>query len=171
MTKIVNLIGAPSSGKTTTRSYLMNRLRIEHPEIKTEEVTEYAKELVYENPELLNDQFFVTAEQHRRIKRYDNKVDLVLVDSPIILGAIYNKTLPQDSWRHFVMDLFDSYNNINFFLPPLKLVNNYGRVHNSAESIEIQEQIEKLLAFYSIPYFDHISNSETYNKLMEIIHV
>lgn len=168
MTKIVNLIGAPSSGKTTTRNYLMNRLRIEQSKIQTEEVTEYAKELVYENPALLADQFYVTSEQNRRIQRYNNKVDVVLVDSPIILGVVYNQTLPP-SWETFVIDLFNSYENVNFLLPPMQFGNSYGRVHNYEEANEIHSKIRKLLTKYDIHYSDHFSNIDTYNKLLGII--
>lgn len=166
MTKIINLLGAPSSGKSVLRAYLYNRLKIES-KLKIEEVTEFAKDLVYENPSLLEDQFYVTAEQHRRIRRLIGKVDIVINDSPIILGAIYNQTLPS-IWNKFLAELYQQYDNITLLLTP-QTFQQYGRIHNQSEVTNIHIKLMNFLYNNNIPFEKHTDNISTYNYIQKVI--
>lgn len=166
MTKIINLIGAPSSGKSVLRAYLYNRLKIESSQ-RIEEVTEFAKDLVYENLNLLKDQFYVTAEQNRRIQRLLGKVDVVVNDSPIILGAIYNDSLPP-VWDKFLADTFEQYDNINFLLMPGKF-ESFGRVHKESDILEIHNKITSYLYTHNIEFYKHKSNNETYEQIISLV--
>lgn len=167
MTKIINLIGAPSSGKSVLRAYLYNRLKIESSH-SIEEVTEFAKDLVYENPSLLKDQFYVTAEQNRRIHRLVGKVDVVVNDSPIILGAIYNDSLPP-IWDKFLADTFKQYDNINFLLMPGSKFESYGIVNKQTEIVDIHNKITSYLYAHSIEFVKHANNNDTYEHITKVI--
>lgn len=72
--KLINLYGGPGTGKSTTRSGLFCLMK--RAGLKVEEVTEYAKDLTYEESwALLKNQQHVTGEQDRRQRRLLGKVD------------------------------------------------------------------------------------------------
>ena len=63
--KIINLIGAPGSGKSTTAAGIFYNLKMKG--IKCELLTEYAKDRVWEeNFMALNDQLYIFAKQNHK---------------------------------------------------------------------------------------------------------
>ena len=85
---MVNFYAGPSSGKTTAALELTAALK--KAGYNVEYVSEYAKELVLENrTDELNDQQKVTDEQYRRFDRIRNSADIIVTDSPILLGLVY----------------------------------------------------------------------------------
>ena len=85
---IVNLFGGPGVGKSTTAFYLMAKLKMNG--IDCEYTPEFAKDKVWEgNLDVFNCQFFVTGRQAWQIRRLFNKVEVIITDSPIALGATY----------------------------------------------------------------------------------
>ena len=86
---VVNLFGGPGTGKSTTAAELFSELK--HRGIRAELVTEVAKDLCYEKSPLLGDQLHILSEQHRRLARLRDQVDIVITDAPISLGEIYGQ--------------------------------------------------------------------------------
>lgn len=152
--KVVNLFGGPSSGKSTAASGLHYMLKINGH--RAEIVTEYAKELVYEDRVsfLLNRQELVFAEQHRRLHRLIDKIDYAVTDSPILLSCIYASDVlfGANHFRDFVKCVFLSYDNINVFLERPASFEKENRVHNKQESMMIDEQIKQLLTDLGLKY-------------------
>ena len=110
---VINLFGAPGSGKSTGAAYIFSQLKMMN--INCELVTEYAKDLTWEKRELsLGCQEYIFGKQSFRMKRCRDKVDVIITDSPIPLGIFYNSDPVLDEcFNHTVMNVFDTYNNNN----------------------------------------------------------
>ena len=77
-TIVVNLFGAPGSGKSTGAAYIFSKLKMLG--VDAELVTEYAKDKVWENNTIaLSNQTYVFGKQHFRISRCEDKVDVIIV--------------------------------------------------------------------------------------------
>lgn len=90
--KVINLYGASGSGKSVLRADLFSFYKKKG--YKVEEVTEFAKDLAYENHGLLkacdfNSQVIILGEQLRRVERLRKEVDISISDSPLDIGCIY----------------------------------------------------------------------------------
>ena len=105
---IVNLFGAPGSGKSTGAAYIFSQLKMLG--VDAELVTEFAKDKVWENnTEVLNNQTYVFGKQHFRISRCADKVDVIVTDSPLLLSAIYNHSeLLGEEFNNLVAKIFKS---------------------------------------------------------------
>lgn len=149
---VINLFAGPGCGKSTVAAETFSYLKRNN--IKVELVTEYAKDLVYEKRfNVLQDQLYIFAKQNRRLLRLLNEdVDVAITDSPLLLSAIYYK-INNGKSKHFtelVKEVFSSYNNINFFLNRNVNYNyqQYGRLQDYAEALELDNKIKKLLLSY-----------------------
>lgn len=148
--KIINLISGPGSGKSTTAAHLFALMK--HKRLSCELVLEYAKKVVYEGHlNLLSDQLYIAAKQNRQLERLRGQVDYVVTDSPLILSNIYGASL-SDSFNNLILETFDSYDNIVFFIKRAKPYVKIGRTQDEAQSDEISEKIKNMLTAYKIPY-------------------
>ena len=90
-TIVVNLIGSPGSGKSTTAAGLFYNLK--KLGINCEMALEYAKDKVYEESfKTMDDQLYIFGKQYHRMWRLKNLVDVIITDSPLLLSIYYNKT-------------------------------------------------------------------------------
>lgn len=87
MTLVVNLFGAPGSGKSTTAAHVFALLK--YRGINCELVQEYAKELCWQGVLRQHSQEDIFKEQRKRVCRLLGKVDVVITDSPSELSYIY----------------------------------------------------------------------------------
>lgn len=144
MTKVINLFAGPGAGKSTTAAGLFFELKTR--DIKCELVTEYAKDMTYEKRQnTLQDQLYMLAKQNQRIKRLQGVVDFVITDSPLIIGLAY---LPPNYYKNFkplVFELFNSYDNENFFIFRTKKYQEYGRNQTEEQAREKDNIILGLL--------------------------
>jgi len=152
----INLFGGPGTGKSTTASGLFNKMK--KAGYKVELVTEYAKDLVYSKSFFrLKDQLYILAKQHHPLFKLESQVDFVIIDSPLLLSIVYSQDsdhLPKSLFDQLVMEMFNSYKNINFYLERGESeFQEFGRVHNLKESIQIDKEILKVLNLPGIPFF------------------
>jgi deoxyadenosine/deoxycytidine kinase len=153
------LVG-PGIGKSTFAAGLYAEMKQQN--INVELVTEFAKDCVYEKQfELLkNDQLFLLAQQNRRLQRIEQSnenVQFVITDSPLLLGKIFanknNYARNFTSFQNLVVDLFESYDNINLVLDrSLISYQSEGRVESYSESLEIDKLILNELNFWKMNY-------------------
>ena len=141
---VVNLFGAPGAGKSTVAAGVFHQLK-QRGHI-AEYAPEYAKELVWEGRgDLLADQLYILAQQNRRLMRVDGRVDVVITDSPLLLSAVYIPPGYPSSFKPFVVDMFRSYRNLNFYLHRTVPYQNVGRVHTAEEAVCIGQAQRDLL--------------------------
>jgi nicotinamide riboside kinase len=152
-TLVVNLIAAPSSGKSTLMADIFAKLKWEN--IDCELVTEFAKDLVWEErTETFKDELYIFAKQNHRMFRVNGKVDVIITDRPLILTILYNNKYGKKSKEldELVYSEFDQYNNLNYFINRKKPYNPNGRNQTESESDEIAEELLNILYDYSIAF-------------------
>ena len=141
MTLVINLIGGPGSGKSTTAAGLFFLMKLAG--LKVELVTEYAKELSYdENWSDLKRQLHVLAEQERRQRRLVGKVDYIVTDSPLLTGLAYVSD-PRDfhGVEESSKSLFAHYDNVNFVIKRVKPYAKYGRNQTEDEARALDRRL------------------------------
>lgn len=176
---LINLFGGPSVGKSTCASELFSYMKKRGHNV--ENTYEFPKILAWDNNvEVIKDQFFVTANQHRNISRLYGKVEHIIVDSPIILGLIYknwyddSNSYPSnfydETYDKFIFSLFKKYDSINIYL---RRNNNKfeenGRLQNYEESLEIDKNIKKLLVDNDISFIEFDVDCDTVKKIYDYI--
>lgn len=155
---VVNLFAAPGTGKSTTASGLFYNLKTAG--VNAELAGEFAKDLVWSGRQrTLQDQIYVFGKQHHRIFRLKEDVDVIIADSPILLGLAYANDYPS-FFRDTVHWAFDKYNNINFLLKRVKPYNPKGRNQTSEQSDEKHHEIANLLTEFNVPHYLVNGNEE-----------
>lgn len=147
MTKLINLYGGPGIGKSTTAAKLFACLKDKG--YKVELVTEYAKDLTYEGDvDRLSNQLLVSGEQIQRVQRLAGKVDIIINDSPILLGGIYFNS----DFKQHLTDILAYYplkvNECNILLKRTKPYAGYGRTQTYEAACGIDTNIKELLDTY-----------------------
>lgn len=167
--KVINLFGAPSSGKSTTAAGLFFLMKREG--INCELVTEYAKKLVWEERKLtFNDQLYITSKQNHELEVLNGKVDYAISDSPLMLGIIYARNYRGlSTYEPFVHQLFKSYNNLNFFINRVKPYSPIGRNQTEGESDIVAKEIRNLLIKYEIPFINFNGDDDAPSKIFKVI--
>jgi hypothetical protein len=163
---VISFFGSPSSGKTVAATSLFAALKKQHLAVVL--VAEFAKEKVVEgNTTALSNQIFIWASQQYNIYSAYRHADLVVTDSPILLGTIYNND--NDDLHKVICREHGRYNNINIMmeLDPLHPYSMVGRIHDLEESIEIQNSIFGMLHSNNIPYL--LYNSTTEDEIVQLI--
>jgi nicotinamide riboside kinase len=160
---IVNLFGGPGTGKSTGASYVFSKLKLLG--IDAEYASEYAKDKVWEqNAAVFDCQFYITGKQAFRICRLVGKVDVIVTDSPILMGAIYG----EDYLKPAISGEFNKYGNKNhnYFLCRKKTYNPNGRKQTEAQAKEIDGKIKTLLDENGVPYKTVDATEEGYNQIV-----
>lgn len=172
--KVVNLFGPPGVGKSVISAAVYADLAKNN--LNVELCQEYAKSLVYEqrNDLLKTDQLYILAKQNRKLNILKGRnLDYVIIDSPLFLQLIYNnpENLNQEIFESLVLELFNKYENINFFLERGKEYSyqTVGRIHTLEESDEIGGRIKEKMEQYNIPYISIKSNNRTVGKIVSKI--
>ncbi|TFG97417.1 hypothetical protein E4H12_08670 [Candidatus Thorarchaeota archaeon] len=113
---VINFFGGPGCGKSTTAAELFARMK--KGGYKVELIHEVAKDLIWEEAHhIFGEQDYIFALQHRLIRRLTrHDIDYAVVDCSILLGLFYYPWDFPPSFKQFVEDVFDSYDNINIFL-------------------------------------------------------
>ncbi len=165
---VVNLIGAPGSGKSTSAAYIFSKLKMLG--YNAELITEFAKDKVYEkNFSAINNQVYVFAKQYYKMDRCKEQVDVIVTDSPIIVSTIYNKDkILGEDFNKLVLNVYNSFDNMLYFINRVKKYEPRGRYQKtSAEADKVGEKIKKTLIKYNLPYVEKPGNEESCNQIIE----
>lgn len=167
MTKIINLAGSCGAGKSRTALELCS-LMIKAG-LNVELVSEWVKEAVWEERNsVFKNQILITANQHQRMLPICGKVDYIVTDSPLFLGGVYSPNY-FPSYNNFLLELFNSYNNINFLLTRCKPYCSIGRVHTEEESNRIALELKEYMIKNDIPHEDMVADDEAPKRIFDII--
>lgn len=159
-TIVINLFGEPSAGKSTSAMDITARLK--RKGINAEYVSEFAKDKVYENnSEVFKHQEYLFGKQSFKMGRVRDKVQVMVVDSPLILSAVYNQdTMLGEDFNKTVLNVFNSYNNRNYLLIRNHPYESEGRFQNEEEAQEVRNQIIKKLGEFDVDYTLIVSSEE-----------
>ncbi len=156
MSIIINLFGGPGSGKTTLAAAIFHELKVLHYSV--ENVSEYAKDMILEhNRQALDNQFYITGNQAYRQWCASLVYDYVVIDSPILLGAIYNKNKNiEKELNAFLIKYHKEFNNVNIFINRDEnwKYTTKGRNHDIEEALRKDKQIKSFLRTNKIPFFE-----------------
>lgn len=168
-TIVVNLFGAPGSGKSTGAAYIFSKIKMLG--VNAELVTEFAKDKVWEkNESAFQNQAYIFGEQSYRLSRCSEQVDVIVTDSPLPLSIIYNTDpLLTENFNKTVMDVFNGYMNLNYLLVRTKPYNATGRLQNEQESNDLAQSITDMLKDRNIVYTKLDGNTIGYDYIVKNI--
>ena len=170
-TIILNFTGAPGAGKSTGAAYTFAKLKMLG--IDAELATEFAKDKVWEeNPTPFKNQAYIFGKQSYRLSRVVGKVEVIVTDSPLLLSIIYNNDERlTENFNETVKDVWNSYNNLTYFVHRVKPYNKNGRHQTEEESDALSNDILKLFEDNNVT-ITHIDGcQEDYDKVvMDVYH-
>ena len=166
---VVNLTGSPGAGKSTGAAMIFSELKMLG--INCELVGEFAKDKTWEhNDTALSCQEYVFGKQSYRLARCREDVDVIVTDSPLPLTIIYTKDEKIiKPLTELVMAIYDSYDNINFFINRVKPYNPKGRNQTAEESDAISIKIKELYTKLNIPFTEIDGDHSGYEKAISLI--
>lgn len=166
---IVNLFGAPGAGKSTGAAYIFSKLKMMG--INAELVTEFAKDKVWEESKaVFENQAYIFGKQYFRISRVQDKVDVIITDSPLLLSCFYNHNeLLGEEFNSLVTKIFNSYDSINVFIERAKAYNPNGRFQTEKESDELSKNLQNFLNKYGVACRYYPGNEDGYNTIVSDI--
>jgi AAA domain len=152
--KVVNLFAGPGVGKSTIGAVLYGMLSMGG--YAAEYIPEFAKVLTWQDHKAaLRDQLYIFAKQDHRLEVLRNQpLDFVVMDGPLPLGALYIDGGYFKNFEPLVMEVFNSYDNVNFFLErdPDMQYRKLGRNQTEDAAALICERTLALLDRYGVPF-------------------
>lgn len=165
-TVVINLFGSPGAGKSTGAAWLFAQLKMRN--INAELVTEFAKDKTWENNAVaLSCQEYVFGKQSYKLARCRDYVDVIVTDSPLPLGIIYNST-PHlgEEFNRTIINVFNTYDNMNYFIERDKPYNPIGRNQTELESDRLTDDIKQMLNKYGIQYDTILGTEGAYKTIL-----
>lgn len=164
---MVNLFGAPGAGKSTGAAYIFSQLKIR--DVNAELVTEFAKDKTWErNKKALENQMYMFGKQLFRITRCQDDVDVIITDSPLLLNTIYNHNpILGEEFNNLVFKIFNSYNNLNYYIKRVKKYNPSGRNQTEEESDQIADKVLKMLNDRGVKFISVEGQLNNYSQIVE----
>lgn len=165
MTIVVNIWGGPGSGKSSTAAHLFSKMK--QVGYSCELVSEEAKKIVWEGHlNLLEDQWYVSAMQNRKLMRLNGKVDFIITDSPLLMGVLYIDSSHPESLRQCVVDINSTYTNYNVMLNRTKPYVQAGRMQDEEGARDIDQSCRDLLLDICGPDFETDGNKKAARRIM-----
>ena len=157
---VINLWGAPGSGKSTLAAELFSIMK--KRSLNVELVTEFAKDMTWENNMIaIVCQEYIFGNQSWRLERLRDKVDFIITDSPLPLSILYNndKRINKNDFSNVVMDVFNSFKNVNYVMTRKYDYIENGRNETEEEANDIQKNMMQLLLDKNINFKLLMNNS------------
>lgn len=150
--RIINLYAGPGTGKSTTAAALFAELK--YRGVNCELVTEYAKDAAWEkrSKKFFEAQEYIFGKQSWRISRVATEVDVVITDSPIVMGLVYRPKGYLPGLKRLIMQTYAKYDNLDVFLRRNKPFNPKGRNQTEDESKDLDRKILELLEKRGLDY-------------------
>ena len=166
---VINLSGPPGAGKSTGAAQVFCTLK--KLGINCELVAEYAKDKTWENNmKAIDCQEYIFGNQSYRLQRCREDVDVIVTDSPLPLSIIYNHNPALDkSFEKVVMNVFNTYTNLNFMIKRDKPYNPTGRNQSEDESNLLGDKIIDLYNRLHIPFISIKGNDAGYEFVVECV--
>jgi len=150
--KIINLFGGPGIGKSTTAALLYAISKQRH--INAELVREYIKNWIWEGRKIQDgDQIYIAAKQSRLERICFKDADLIVTDSPLMLGEFYEKKhdVNYPVVEHIIKKQEEIAKSMGWSYTNVLLhrsdnpYNPIGRIHSEQEAHECDKEILQML--------------------------
>ncbi len=152
--KVINLFAGPGTGKSVTSSVLYGMLSLAGYAVQY--VPEFAKFATYsKNTAALSDQIYMFGKQENRLHVLkDGDLDFVIMDGPLPLALLYAPDAYYAHYEPLVMEVFSSYENINFFLERNTSIpyQQNGRSQDPKTAEELCERTRNILVRHDVPF-------------------
>lgn len=168
--KVINFFGAPGVGKTTKALGLTERLKIAGVDVEIS--LEIAKDFILEKNERgLIDQMYIVShhEKKQRICLDSKEVEMLVTDAPLLHCAYYAPENFAAGFKDLVIEMFNCYDNLNFFVNRNHQYTNQARVHNEDRSIIVNQKMKSFLINNNIPHIDINSTDELNDSVIPYI--
>ena len=168
--KVINFFGGPAAGKSVSAAFLFSKLKLDGKTCQY--VNEYAKDCVYQGRLSLikNDQLYLLAKQNHKLKMLElsKQAQFAIVDSPLILSCIYGKwnNSITDNFIKLTLEIFNGYENVNFFIKRNSNFEQSGRIHNIVDAQNIDKMIKNFLQTNNIVYEQIYANEKFYEQIL-----
>lgn len=161
MTKLINIFGAPASGKTSMSYALAARLKQRGDTVFLAQ--EFATELILAGRfvELAN-QDFLFAEMLRRISLAYGKVDYIITDCPLLINLVYlhknfKTIVPKLKWQSafeaHIIAAHQVHKGINILMEfSEEMYTADNRIHTIKDCLEIEKFTKEMFAQLNEPY-------------------
>lgn len=150
MAIVVNLFGGPGLGKSTNTARVFADLKMNG--VNCEMALEFIKDKVWEESfKTMDDQIYIFGKQFHKIWRLKDKVDVIICDSPLPNSIVYDKE-NSNPFHALVMEQFNKFDNVNYFLERGEDYQTEGRVETLDEAIQIDNVVKSVLDENEIPY-------------------
>jgi len=169
---VVNFFGGPGIGKSTYGLALSTHLK--ERKVLSELVPEFAKQLTWEHrfKELNECQPWISMTQWKDVYIKKDQLDVIVSDSPIITGIMYQHDKQRDAFETLMVELFNEFDNFNILLvrnlkehPYLE----YGRTQSEAEAIELDSEIRTILIKFNIPFIEVEVGPNTIDTILNLM--
>ena len=166
-TLLVNLYAGPGSGKSTGAAYIFAKLKMAG--VDCEYVSEYAKDRVWQDDQfpLKFCQLYVTGKQCLKVARLLGKVDVIVTDSPIAMGAMYTDEKPYQDVCLYEAKKYK--NTFNIFVKRAKKYNPNGRNQTEEEAKVIDGRLLDFLDSNGLHYEVADGTEDGYNGIVQKI--
>ncbi len=157
-TKIINIYGAPSAGKSTTAAGLYYKMKLAGYDVEL--VREYAKRYALQKRKIKKtDQIHCFNKQLNEEKELYSTVDYIITDSPLYLAAFYlehnyKKTYLTEAINDYSSEIKSTIDSFNFFLNPGKKYNQNGRFETPEQALLINEKLKLYLFDNNVEYLE-----------------
>lgn len=139
---VINIFGGPGSGKTTLAARLFSEFKERGVEAAQPE--EHAKLAIWSGqPWLLDEQVVLLGRTWETLHALSDKVDVIIVDSPILLCSVYARDREPSAFHSYVAHLHTRTDRLNLLLdrdPDLGYSTN-GRRENAHEALVVDQRI------------------------------
>lgn len=173
MTTIYNLYGGPGTGKSTSAAYLYYRLKAAGK--NAELVREYVKDWAWEGRKISTyDQLYFTGKQIRRESLLYGKTEVIVTDSPVMMGILYSQKFSPCSVAEGVkastlafyrQAAEDGHQHRHVFLKRTKPYNPSGRYQTEDQARELDAELKGMLQQLNIPFEECGTEEESLDKL------
>lgn len=148
---IINLFGGPCTGKSTVAAGVFFELKKKR--VQCELVPEVAKALTWENrQQALRNQIYVVGEQMQCIERCTDEVEVIVMDTSLLLGAIYQPPKYPVSFSDALLDLYNQMNNVNYELLRSFPYDPVGRNQSEEEAAVIDPKVTEWLTKHHVDF-------------------
>lgn len=167
-TTIINIYAGPGAGKSTTAASVFAVMKTVGYSVEL--ITEWVKEQCWRGEPIDDfEDLYITTSQLRRESACYGKVEYIVTDSPIGLGAVFERMHPKPGDRHPMLDMvreiekrqdYAGIKRVNCLLKRSKPFQQAGRYHTEEQSRQVDRHCEEFLRMNASRPFHFVTDTQ-----------